>query len=130
MSRPVTLLAALALVVPAAAAAQDTRATVIAVQLSEFRYGPAEIDLVHGQPYVLRITNVGKRAHDLSAKAFFATVTLNPASKASVQDGAVEVVSGETADVAFIAQTPGTFEMHCTHPLHAMLGMTGKIVVR
>jgi plastocyanin len=37
---------------------------------------------------------------------------------------------GESADVSFTTGAPGSYEMHCTHPLHAMLGMKGRIVVR
>ena len=31
---------------------------------------------------------------------------------------------------ALTPQKPGTYEMHCTHPFHSMLGMKGQIVVR
>jgi uncharacterized cupredoxin-like copper-binding protein len=131
LSSAFAVLALLATIAQAGAAlAQPASPTVIAVRLSEFSYSPSEFDLVRGQPYVLRLTNDGKHAHDLSAKAFFKTVTLASDSVAEVQDGAVELVMGESADVTFVANTPGTYEMHCTHPLHSMLGMTGKIVVR
>jgi plastocyanin len=113
-----------------AALAQPAPATVITVQLSEYHFAPAEIDLSQGQSYVLRVVNDGHKAHDLSARGFFQAVTLSPESAAAVHDGAVEVAMGESADVAFTAGAPGTYEMHCTHPLHAMLGMKGKIVVR
>jgi plastocyanin len=110
--------------------AQSAQPTVITVQLSEYRFAPAEIDLDHGQTYVLRVVNSGTKAHDLSAKAFFQTVTLAPGSASEVQDGEVELAMGESADVTFTTGAPGTYEMHCTHPLHAMLGMKGRIVVR
>jgi plastocyanin len=112
------------------AQAQPAQPTVISVQLSEFRYSPAEIDLDHGQSYILRVTNTGKRAHDLSAKAFFQAVTIAPADAAVVQGGMIEVAPGEMASVTLTTTTAGTYEMHCTHPLHSMLGMSGKIVVR
>ena len=113
-----------------AARAQPAQPPVITVQLSEYKFAPAEIDLDHGQSYVLRVVNTGGKAHDLSAKAFFQSVTVAPSSASEVRDGAVELAMGESADVAFTAGAPGTYEMHCTHPLHAMLGMKGKIVVR
>lgn len=112
------------------AAAQEPQPTVIPVQLFEYHFNPAQIDLVHGQSYVLRVTNTGSKAHDLSAKDFFGTVSVAPADAAEVKDGAVELAPGESADVAFVAGAPGSYEMHCTHPLHSMLGMKGKIVVR
>jgi plastocyanin len=110
--------------------AQPAGPAVVTVRLSEYRFTPAEIDLDHGQTYVLRVVNAGDKAHDLSAKAFFQTVTLAQGSASEVQDGAVELAMGESADVSFTAGAPGTYEMHCTHPLHSMLGMKGRIVVR
>jgi plastocyanin len=112
------------------ARAQPAAPTVITVQLSEYKFSPVEIDLDHGQSYVLRVVNTGGKAHDLSAKAFFQSVTLAPASASEVKDGAVELAMGESADVALATGAPGTYEMHCTHPLHSMLGMKGRIVVR
>ena len=111
------------------ALAQDAP-TPITVQLTDYRYSPAEIDLTHGQSYVLHVVNPGGGAHDLSAKAFFQTVTLEPESVAAVHDGDIEVKGGQSADVAFTAGVAGTYEMHCTHPMHSMFGMKGKIVVQ
>jgi uncharacterized cupredoxin-like copper-binding protein len=125
------LLAALvfggSMVIAGAACAQPT---VINVQLSEYKFAPMQLTLEHGQAYVLHLTNTGGKAHDLSAKAFFQTVTLAPASAAKVKDGDVDLDEGESADVALTPQKPGTYEMHCTHPFHSMLGMKGQIIVR
>jgi len=109
--------------------AQDAP-TPITVQLTDYRFTPAEIDLVHGQSYVLHLVNPHGGGHDLSAKAFFQSVTLAPESAAVASNGDVEVKGGQSADIAFTAGAPGTYEMKCTHPLHAMFGMTGKIVVQ
>ena len=110
--------------------AQSAAPTVIAVQLSNYSYSPAEIVLTHGQAYVLHLTTSGRHAHDLSAKAFFRTVSLTQGDAAKVRDGDVEVGEGQSIDVAFVAGAPGAYEMHCTHPLHSMFGMKGRIIVR
>jgi uncharacterized cupredoxin-like copper-binding protein len=102
----------------------------ITITMSEFKFDPAEVDLQQGQPYLLHIVNDGKRSHDLSAKAFFRSAKVSPDDVAVVKDGVIELTVGESADVAIVAGAPGTYEMHCDHPLHAMLGMKGKIVVR
>ena len=60
-----------AMLAAGAAGAQGEAPTVVAVQLSEFSYSPTTIELNRGQAYVLRLTNSGAHAHDLSAKAFF-----------------------------------------------------------
>ena len=72
---------------------------------------------------------VGGVAHDLSAKAFFRTVTFAPGSADKVRDGDIEVPKGETVDVAFATGKAGDYEMRCTHPLHAMFGMKGHVIV-
>ena len=121
----VTLISAFAGAAPA-----QPSPTVINVQLSEYKFTPMEIDLKLGEPYVLHLTNTGGKSHDLSARAFFQTVSLAPGSATKVRDGDVDLDESESADVAFVPRTPGTYEMHCTHFLHSMLGMKGQIVVR
>jgi uncharacterized cupredoxin-like copper-binding protein len=113
----------------AVASAQPAAPTVIAVQLSEYRFSPETIELNRGQSYVLRVTNSGKHGHDLKAKAFLQAVSLAADSAAKVKDGAIEVEPGETTDVALTPTAAGSYEMHCDHPLHATLGMKGQIVV-
>jgi plastocyanin len=105
-------------------------ATRIDVQLSEYKYVPAEIDLNRGQSYVLHLTNTGSKGHDFSAKAFFQAVSLAPGSAAKVKNGGVDLDQGESADIALVPQTAGTYDVKCTHFMHEMLGMKGKIVVR
>jgi len=104
--------------------------TVINIELSEYKFAPMQLMLTHDQAYVLHLTNAGGKTHDLSAKAFFQTVAFGAGSAAKVKGGAVDLDEGESVDVALTPQTAGTYEMHCTHPFHAMLGMKGQIVVR
>lgn len=115
-----------AAVAPAALAQPVT----INVELSEYRFTPSDLSLKQGQAYVLHLTNTGGKSHDLSAKAFFQTVALSPASASKVHNGDVDLDRGESADVALTPQKAGTYEMHCTEPFHSMLGMKGHIVVR
>ena len=126
---PLAAVAALGLL-PVGAIAQGDQPTVIPVELSEFKFTPSEIALNKGQHYVLRLTNGGKHDHDLSAQAFFKTVTLDADSASAVKDGVIDLTPGVAADVGFTPQTAGAYEMHCDHPLHAMFGMKGHIVVR
>ena len=118
-----------AMATAAAAVLAQPAAKVINVDFSEYKYSPMEIDLKAGQPYVFHLTNSGSKGHDLSAKAFFATVTLAPGSAAKVKDGDVDLDQGESVDVTLVPQKPGEYEMHCSHFMHAMLGMKGRIVV-
>jgi plastocyanin len=128
-SRTAVALALGAVIATTAAQAQPA-AKVINVDFSEYKYSPMEIDLTVGQPYVLHHTNSGSKEHDLSAKAFFATVTLGPDSAARVKDGDFDLDQGEALDVMLTPRKTGVFEMHCTQFMHSMLGMKGRIVVR
>jgi uncharacterized cupredoxin-like copper-binding protein len=128
ISRPIAaIVLGAALAAGGAAVAQPT---VIKIQLSEYKFAPMQLTLEHGQAYVLHLTNTGGKSHDLSAKAFFQTVALSPGSAAKIKDGDVDLDEGDSADIALTPQKPGTYEMHCTHPFHSMLGMKGQIVVR
>ena len=113
----------LALLVTAAAPAEQR----IEVALSNFKFTPATIRLVHGQPYVLHLSSSG--GHSFAAKAFFAAAKMPAADRARLKDGRIELRSGESADLHFVAPAPGTYPTKCTHFLHAGFGMTGKFVV-
>lgn len=126
-----TALATIALCAPLAIAGEAlAQPTVINVQLSEYKFAPMLLTLDHGQAYVLHLSNTGGKDHDLRAKAFFQSVTLAPGSAAKVKNGDVDLDEGESVDIALTPLKPGAYEMHCTQPLHAMLGMKGQIIVR
>ena len=97
------------------------------VALSNFKFAPTTIRLVHGQPYILHLSSSG--GHSFAAKAFFAAATMPAADRARVAGGKVDLEGGESADLHFIAPKTGTYPVKCTHFLHASFGMTGKIVV-
>jgi len=117
------------LLVGGAAHAQAGKPVTIDMQLSEFHFAPSHLDLTKGQTYLLRVTNDGKHAHSFSAKDFFKAVDLSPAASAKVGDGDIEVPTGQTVEVEVTAAKAGSYEMHCSHPLHSTLGMKGQIVI-
>ena len=122
---------ALLLLAPAAAAQPAPAApTVVTLKLSEYRFEPKEIDLDHGQSYVLRLSNVGLRDHSFSAKAFFQAAAWAPALKPWVRNGVVEIPQGQTIDIPLTAPDAGEYDFDCTPVMHEMLGMKGRIVVR
>jgi uncharacterized cupredoxin-like copper-binding protein len=122
---PALLIALAAGVSPAGAADSAT----VAIDLSNFKFTPSAVTLKSGQPYVLHISNKASGGHDLVAKAFFAAATIAPADRERVSHGEVELKGGETVDVHLTAPAAGTYEMHCSHFMHASFGMTGTIVV-
>ena len=122
---PLSRLAAPLLLALTAAAPAEQR---IEVTLANFSFTPATIPLVHGQPYVLHLSSKG--GHSFAAKAFFAAAMITAADRARIKDGKIELAGGESVDIHFTSPAPGTYQIKCTHFLHASFGMTGKFVVR
>jgi len=119
-----TPLAVLALALTAAAPPPEQR---IDIALSNFKFTPSTIALVHGQSYVLHLTSSGR--HSFAAKDFFAAATMPAADRAKIRDGKIELDSKNAIDVHFTAPRAGSYPIKCTHLLHASFGMTGKFVV-
>lgn len=116
-------LLALALLAAAPAAPEQR----IDVALSNFKFTPSTIALVHGQSYVLHLTSSG--GHSFAAKDFFAAATMPAADRAKLKDGRIELDSDSAVDLHFTAPKAGSYPIKCTHLLHASFGMTGKFVV-
>ncbi|MBB4096569.1 plastocyanin/azurin family copper-binding protein [Sphingomonas kyeonggiensis] len=116
-------LLALALLAAAPAAPEQR----IDVALSNFKFTPSTIALVHGQSYVLHLTSSG--GHSFAAKDFFAAATMPAADRAKLKDGKIELDGESAVDLHFTAPRAGSYPIKCTHLLHASFGMTGKFVV-
>ena len=121
---------ALPLAAFAAAPSTAQALAVVEVQLSNFKFTPPTIVLDHGRPYVLRLVNVASGGHDFTATDFFAAAVIAPADRRWVQEGEVEVPSGQVRELRLTAPTAGTYKIKCSHTLHKMFGMSGTIVVR
>lgn len=105
-------------------------ARALTIQLSSFKFEPSEIVLEHGQAYALHFVNGSSGGHDFAGKEFFAQARIKPEDAAKVSGGRVELGGGESVDVHLIAPSPGSYKIRCTHFMHSMLGMTGRIIVR
>ena len=130
MSSPNRLACAaiLAAAVAGAAYAQPAEQTVD-VALSDFAFTPKVLHLHRGAPYRLHLTNRSGKGHDFEAYELFESSQVAPGDKGKIDDGKIEVSKGEAVDVRFTPMKPGTYKVKCTHPLHAMFGMTGEVVV-
>lgn len=104
--------------------------TTVQVQLANFSFTPSTIVLDHGRPYVLRLVNVASGGHDFTAEAFFTAAAVAPADRGLIQEGAVEVPSGQVREIHLTAPAAGSYKLKCSHSFHKMFGMSGKIVVR
>lgn len=132
-SRSFTVLAAL--ILASSAGAQSTadswsNAHLLTIRLSSFKFEPSDIMMEHGQPYMLHLVNGSSGGHDFAGKEFFAQARIKPEDAAKVNGGRIDLGGGESVDVHLIAPPPGTYKIRCTHFMHSMLGMTGRIVVQ
>jgi plastocyanin len=123
---PKYLIAALSLAVAAAAPAQPA---VVAVELSNFSFSPASVQLRAGVPATLQLHNASGGGHNFSAPGFFAAARLDPRSAALVRNGRVEVPADGTVKLALVPAA-GRYKLRCTHTLHSAFGMKGFILVR
>jgi len=102
----------------------------VQVQLANFEFTPNTIVLDHGRPYVLRLVNVASGGHDFSATEFFAAAAVAPTDRSLIQEGVVEVPSGQVREIHLTAPAAGSYKLKCTHSFHKLFGMSGTIVVR
>ncbi|WP_237217675.1 cupredoxin domain-containing protein [Falsiroseomonas oryziterrae] len=102
------------------------------VMLDEFAFVPEELQLRAGQPARLVFRNSGARPHDWTSPGFFRAVALRPDAAAQAvlaSGGSVDVPAGGTVELGVLPLGPGRHEITCVKPLHATLGMTGRVVV-
>jgi len=113
-----------------AASAAPGQAPTVEIHLSNFKFAPQPIALVHGQPYTLRIVNDASGGHNLTAKAFFDAAQVTPHDRALIgAKGTIEVPAEQTREIHFVAPGAGSYAIKCTHFLHEGFGMKGSIVV-
>ena len=103
----------------------------LTVSMTNFAFTPGTLNLKSGQTYRIHFSNDASKSHDFSAHEFFASSTIAPGDKAKVvEDGEVELEGGQAVDITLTPNRAGTYRVTCTHFLHSMFGMTGKIVVQ
>jgi plastocyanin len=99
----------------------------IVVRLSNFAITPETLHLPSGRMVLLRIVNDSSGGHDLSAPALFSAGTFP--GGAAPAGGKIEVASRQSRDVLFVPGVAGNYRVECTHFLHSLFGMSGKVVV-
>jgi uncharacterized cupredoxin-like copper-binding protein len=102
----------------------------ITVTLSSYDFTPDIVNLRAGVDYRLHLVNDSMRDHSFSAPEFFAASTVDAQDQSKVAKGTVEVPANASVDVALKTNSPGSYALHCDHFLHALFGMTGRIVVQ
>jgi plastocyanin len=111
------------LLAPAAAQAPSPAAQVI--QVRSFAFDPTPIHLAAGKPVTLTFQNVSGISHDFTAKEFFAASRI---TAGAAPGGEIELQGHETKTITLVPAA-GTYNAHCSHFLHASMGMHTQILV-
>jgi len=123
---PVRLAAAAALpllfIAPASA---QTSAAAQTIQVSSFAFAPKPLQLAAGRPVTLTFVNQSGSSHDFTAKEFFASSSI---TAGAAPEGEIELKGHETKTITLVPRA-GTYHAHCSHFMHAAMGMTEQIVV-
>ena len=97
----------------------------IAVQVWSFGFGPKPLHLAAGKPVTLAFVNQSGSSHDFTAKEFFVASTI---TSGAAPGGKIALAPHETKTITLVPRA-GTYEAHCSHFLHASMGMKDEIIV-
>lgn len=124
-----TALGALGLLLMAAAAPVDwSKAELVTIVQSDYRFEPSDLALRVAMPYRLHVENRGKDTHEITAPAFFKAVELRNPEVLNPERTELLVQPGEQKDVYFVPRQAGRYPFSCAD--HDWAGMTGVIVVQ
>jgi plastocyanin len=113
-----------------AGGAMAQTATPINVSLTNYAFAPSVLSLKAGTTYRMHFTNDGSKEHNFNAPEFFKASQVAQVDKAKVEEGSVELDSGQAIDITVTPNRPGAYSFDCSHFMHSMLGMHGKIAVQ
>lgn len=108
------------------ATAQPAAAPVQTIQVYSFGFAPRPIQLAAGRAVTLNFVNQSGSGHDFTARALFARSKI---VAGTAPNGEIELGPHQSRSVTLIPQ-PGDYEAHCSHFMHAPMGMTTRVFVR
>ena len=106
-------------------AAQGPAPATQTINLSNFAIAPVPIRLAAGHPVTLTFVNQSGGSHDFTAKDFFAKSQI---TAGAAPGGKIDLKAHETKTITLVPAA-GTYEAHCSHFLHASMGMHDQIIV-
>ncbi|MEM9164311.1 MAG: cupredoxin domain-containing protein [Cyanobacteria bacterium P01_F01_bin.4] len=121
----------------AATAPSQQPARVIQVHLGnaagDLKFEPSELSFTAGQRYKLVLDNPSPQKHYFTAKNFADAIWSQKVEAGNVEvKGAIhelELRPGAEAEWVFVAEKPGTYELHCSIAGHTEAGMVGSLVI-
>lgn len=123
----------LLLIFPTAVYAQSTNwaeAETVTITLSSFEFTPETIQIEQGQAYRFVFVNSSSGGHNFVARDFFRVAEIAVEDRFKLDDGRIEIDAGESVEVRVMITQPGSYDVHCSHFMHSVFGMTGDIIVR
>ena len=117
------------------AAAHWSKAEIVSVSLTNFRFTPERLEFRQNQPYILQLANQSGSSHTFSSDGFFKAIAVkmleaDTATPVPSSVSTVELAPGEEKVLYFVAVGPGAYELHCSEFFHDKLGMTGRITIK
>ena len=111
------------------------KAKVVEITLDDFTFKPHEIILERNRPAILRLSNVGKLAHDMSGRGFFQVALIRQVSSDTFRVvtpyiQSIHVRPRQQAEIWLLPVRSGTFSFQCGIPGHREQGMEGQVTVR
>jgi plastocyanin len=116
------LASALSLATSIPAAAQQAALT---INVWSFNFAPKPIHLRAGQPVTLTFVNRSSGGHDFTAPSFFANSRI---IAGAAPGGEIELRGGQSRSITVVPRA-GNYKAHCSHFLHAQMGMQDLIIV-
>lgn len=110
------IVALLAVALTACGGAAAPSGPVVAVELTDFKFGPATIEIPADQKVTLELRNKGAVEHDITIDAIGLKAIVKP---------------GQTATRALgPLKTGTTYDVYCSTAGHKESGMVGKLIVK
>lgn len=104
---------------------------VIEIEMNEFSYVPASVEVPAGTPVILRVTNTGAIVHEamLGDAAMQDEFAAAGEDRGNSETMAITVDPGETGDLKVTLDEPGETLIGCHLPGHWEAGMVAAITV-
>jgi uncharacterized cupredoxin-like copper-binding protein len=110
------IVALLAIALTACGGTASSSGPALTVELTDFKFGPATIEILADQKVTLELRNKGAVEHDLSIDAIGLKAIVKPGQTASRSIGPLKAGT--------------TYDVYCSTAGHKESGMVGKLIVK
>lgn len=104
-----------------------SKAQTVEVKTAEYAFEPKSFTFKKDTVYRLHLVNSGKELHEFASPRFFKAIRMRNPKVLDPDRTEIDVQPGKSADLFFVAMTPGSYELTC--PDHDWAGMVGDITI-